>query len=78
MNSPNQNFTKDIKWLHKANPEAIAMEKKWFERDHFFLEKKHQSKILQDIVTQDDMRRQDQLARKKFLMAPLKWRVEWN
>ena len=51
VNSPNQNFTKDIEWLHKANPEAQAIEKKWFDRDHFFLDKKHQSKILQDIVT---------------------------
>ena len=72
VNSPNQNFTRDIKWLHKANPEAVAQEKKFFERDHFFLAKKHHSKVLQDIVTKEDMRRTDQQARKKFLMAPLK------
>lgn len=72
VNSPNHNFTKDIAWLHKANPEAVAIENRWFERDHFFLDKKHKSKILQDIVVQEDMRRIDQLARKKFIMAPLK------
>lgn len=72
VNSPNHNFTKDIQWLHKANPEAVAMENKWLERDRFFLDKKHHSKILQNIVIEEDMRREDQLARKKFLMAPLK------
>lgn len=72
MNSPNHNFTRDIKWLHKANPEAVAIENKWFERDRFFLDKKHHSKILQNIVIEEDMRREDVQARKKFLMFPLK------
>ena len=41
VNTTNQNFTRDIKWLHKANPEAHAIENKFHERDRFFLDKKH-------------------------------------
>jgi hypothetical protein len=72
VNSPNQNFSQDIKWLHKANPEAVSIENKFKERDEFFLKKKHQSKMLQDIVTQEDIRRNDIMIRKKFLQAHLK------
>jgi hypothetical protein len=72
VNSANHNFSRDIQWLHKANPEAVAIEKKWHERDKFFLDKKHHSKLLQNIVIAEDMRREDALARRRFVMAPLK------
>ena len=37
---PGKNFSRDINWLKKANPEAAKAEKAYLDRDLFLMEKR--------------------------------------
>ena len=43
---PGKNFSRDINWLKKANPEAAKAEKAYLDRDLFLMEKRRFQKVV--------------------------------
>jgi hypothetical protein len=50
LNTTADNFSKDKKWLNKANPVAQKEERKYLDRDKFLLEKRRYQKILKEMT----------------------------
>ena len=46
---PNVNFSRDIGWIKKANPEAAAAEKAFMAREEELMEKRRFQKIIQNV-----------------------------
>jgi len=43
---PGYNFSRDIGWLKKANPEAAKAEKAYKDRDEFLMDKRRFQKVV--------------------------------
>jgi hypothetical protein len=43
---PGANFSRDIGWLKRANPEAATAEKAYLDRDLFLMEKRRFQKVV--------------------------------
>ena len=50
---PGENYCRDIKWLKKANPQAAQLEKNFYDRDMYLLEKRRFQKVIQCIQLEE-------------------------
>ncbi len=53
INTPATNFSRDKRWLLKANPQAKAAESKYIARDKYLLEKRRFQRILKEIQCEE-------------------------
>ena len=52
---PNENFSRDKKWLYQANPQAAQIEKNYYAKDREMMERRRYQKVIQQVNLEDQI-----------------------